>query len=516
MNPMPERDPVLVIGAGLVGPVLAAALARRGHPVQVVDRRLDPRVTSEESSRSVNLVISRRGWSVLETLGMEERVRAIGRPLRGRTVHPSAFQQTQFQPYSRSGEHIWCVERPALNALLLDMLDELPGVALRFGQRCRDIDLEHRRVAFSRMDEPELRWESTTRVLAADGAFSGARQSLLYGRFNYSQSYMAMGYKQFLLPAQGDGGPALALDTFHVWPRDTALVGAFPNADGSFTGSLFMLHEGEHGFEGLERPGAALRFVAEMLPDLRPWQETICTQLEANPVTPLVTIRARPWVQDDFLALVGDAAHAILPFFGQGMNCGFEDAHCLVRCLDETEDDRGEALRRYEAERRPNADAIADMSLEHFRELSGSGEPDPDPDFRLLVESALYEHHSDRFAPLYERVAFSEMNFVDARSSERERRRIVSRILSIPGIRQCWADMGPVLLNQAVESGPDNLDRIPLLIAMLEEAMADGVITPDEEALLERVAKVLNLQPEDVERARELVCSPVVGRSNTR
>ena len=447
---MSKRDPVLVIGAGLVGPVLAMMLARRGHAVTVKERRSDPRVHGADQGRSVNLVLSRRGWAALEELGIEADVRSICRPLEGRTVH-APNGSSLVQPYSRSGRLIWCVERPRLHALLLDHLERQPGVALVFEQRCRDIDFAARRVGFSKTLDSAIEWSDATRVLAADGCFSGARQSLLYERFDYSQSYLDLSYKEFRLPSVAAGGPDLSTKTFHVWPRGRVMVGAFPNADDSFTCSLFLPHEGVFGVSEIEDPERLAELVQYALPGLTPWWESIVVQLLANPVCPLVTIRARPWHVQDFFGLIGDASHAIVPFFGQGMNCGFEDVRCLVRCLDETEDDWQDALSRYESERRPNADAIAAMSLEHHERLLADP-PDPEElEFVSVVEGAFYDAYPDRFRPLYEAVAFTETPYVEAQQTEATLRAAVQEVLATPGARAHWAQLGPALMTLALE-----------------------------------------------------------------
>ncbi len=491
---MPTRDPVMVVGAGLVGPVLAIALARRGHQVRVFERRSDSRRAPLERGRSVNVVISHRGWSVLRDVGLEEAVRQICRPLTVRCVHPTDGGPPTRQPYSRSGEAIWCVERPELGALLLDAMDATEGVVTHYGHRCVEVDLKKLRVGFLRDGRDQLVWEPFDRLLATDGAYSGVRSCLLRGRFDYSQEYVSMGYREFRIPGVSEGGPALDLDAFHIWPRGSALFTAFPNFDGSFTGSLFLPHEGAESFAALDTPAAVWSLVRTALPSLRRWQARIAADLTRNPTASMVTIRARPWHRHDRLALVGDAAHAILPFFGQGMNCGFEDVAALVRLLDETNDDWQASLDAYDRERRPNADAIALMSKLHYEALGREDQPTDAQRLEEEVNGLLFSQWPDRFAPLYERVAFSTRPYASVLQSERERQAIVRQVLETPELRRRWCEMGSAVIEQVITAESNAcVSSLTRYLLLLERAMGDGCISADERALLDEAAAIMGL-----------------------
>ena len=503
---MPERCPVMVVGAGLVGPVLALALARRGHPVRVFERRPDPRKAGPERGRSVNVVISHRGWSVLRWIGLEERVRSICRPLTGRRLHSCEGGPPARQPYSRHGEAIWCVERPALNALLLDAVDEVDGIVSHHAHRCVEVDLPGRRVGYIRRGEDQLVWHSFERLLATDGAFSGVRSCLLHGRFDYSQEYVSMGYREFRLPSQTEGGPPLDLEAFHIWPRGAALFTAFPNFDGSFTGSLFLPHEGPESFATLEDPDRIRELVQSALPSLGPWQSQIAADLTNHPTASMVTIRARPWYHGGCLALVGDAAHAILPFFGQGMNCGFEDVAALVRMLDEHADEWSAALAAYDRERRPNADAIAIMSKLHYEALGQATRSESEQQLEAAVNELLFSRWPDRFAPLYERVAFSTRPYADVLRSEQERQAIVREVLETPRLRERWNEVGAAVVEQVVETGgEERIARVTQYLCLLEQALVDGQVTSDERALLDEAAASIGLSEASIQWAEALL-----------
>ena len=496
----------MIVGAGLVGPVLAVAMAKRGHRVRVFERRPDPRCGTPDRGRSVNVVISHRGWAVLRRVGLEKRVREICRPLTGRRVHPMGGDKPTRRPYSRSGDAIWCVERPALNALLLDALDAEGSVEVHHGHRCVEVDPTECRAGFMRRGDDRVTWEPFQRLLATDGAFSGVRSRLLHGRFDYSQEYVPLGYREFRIPSVAAGGPALDLGAFHVWPRGRALFTAFPNADDSFTGALFLPHEGPGGFATLDSPDAVRALVQASLPSLEAWWRPLIDDLARNPTASMVTIRARPWHHGGCLALVGDAAHAILPFFGQGMNCGFEDVGALVRLLDEHGDDWPRTLAAYDAERRPNADAIALLSKWHYEALGESEPTEAEQRLENAVDSLLFSRWPERFAPLYERVAFSSTPYVEVLRAEREREAIVREVMETPRLFERWDDVGEAVVERVVRAdGRDRIARVAQYVSLLEKALADGCIGAAERALLDEAAQSLGITEASVSWAENLL-----------
>lgn len=428
-----DRGEVLVLGAGLVGPVTAMLLARRGYRVTVVDRRPDPATAEPERGRSVHLVLSERGWRTLRALGLAERVRAIGMPLQGRHIHPWQGERVS-QPYARDGSTIFCVDRTLLHETLVAAARDRPGVRFEWGWRCRWVDLEGRRAGFV-PEGPEsrettadhARWQSFERLCAADGAFSVVRSALQEGRFDHQQFWLDLGYKEIRLPAPDQGGLPLSAAHFQVWPRNRLFLTAFPNPDGSFTGSLFMPWQGAPSFDGVRTESDFKSLLASFFPDLLPLHPQLWPQYRDHPASGLITVRCAPWSRDGRVVLLGDAAHAVVPFFGQGMNCGFEDARVLDELLVAHGDDWTRALPAFEAERRPNAHALSEMSVRHYEHLNHV--PDALDPVRERIGEALDQLAPHRFRPLYELVAFTSMPYATAMRLDQLRTQTVESVL---------------------------------------------------------------------------------------
>jgi kynurenine 3-monooxygenase len=451
------RGEVTVLGAGLVGPVTAMLLARRGYRVTLFDRRGDPATTSAEHGRSVHLVLSERGWRTLRLLGLEERIRRIGMPLTGRHIHLWRGDRLE-QPYARDGQTIFSVDRARLHAELVAAASEEPGVSLRWNSRCRWVDFEGSRIGFTRerAGAPESVageevWEPFERLLAADGAFSVLRSALQEGRFDHQQFWLELGYKELRFPSVADGGVDLSSQHFQVWPRNRLFLTAFPNQDGSFTGSLFLPWQGAPSFESVQSEGEFQALLRGFFPDLLPLERALWPQYRDNPASGLMTVRCSPWSRGGRVVLLGDAAHAVVPFFGQGMNCGFEDARILHESLDAHGDDWDLALPAFEASRRPNVHALSEMSVRHYEHLNHV--PDPLDPLRERVAAALDRIAPWRFRPLYELVAFTSIPYATAFRLEQLRARLVEEIVRDPAFAQGWPDDAEARLTARVH-GP--------------------------------------------------------------
>ncbi len=409
-----------IVGGGLAGSLAAVFLGRRGHTITVYERREDPRVVRGSEGRSINLALSARGIDALQRVGLDQQVLSRALPMYGRMMH-AADGVTSFQAYSADHKHaINSVSRSALNEELLTAAEATSGVSIRFGCRITQAD----------PDTGDLTVESATGVehvrhdaaIGTDGAYSAVRDRIVHhARTSYQQDVLPWGYKELSIPSAENGSFALDQKALHIWPRQHSMMIALPNPDRSFTATLFWPMDGPHGFDDLDSPTKiSNRFAAEY-GDIAAQMPALTDEYQTNRVGTLLTVRVWPWTLGR-LGLLGDAAHAIVPFFGQGMNCSFEDVVELDRCLDQTDDDVICALAMCADKRKPNADAISDMALENFVEMRdrvGSRW------FRLATET---EHKLERIAPTkfksrYEMISFSTIPYAEAkRKAERQRK----------------------------------------------------------------------------------------------
>lgn len=422
---------VAIVGGGLVGCVAAMFLADRGHEVLVVERRPDPRRGPLGGGRSINLTLCERGWAALAEIGADLTVRRLALPASGRRIH-HADGSLSSQPYGAHGEAIWSIGRNHLNRALLDLAEARPEVTTRFELRCRGVDLE----------APALEVEGTAGrerieadvLIGADGAFSAVRRRLVdCDRFDYAQHFVDQGYKELTLPAAEGGGWRLDETAIHIWPRGRFMLIGFANLDGSFTLSLHLPFEGDPSFASLTGRAAVERLFADAFRDLAEVADSLVEEFLAHPVCSMVTVRCSPWSRGGRVALIGDAAHAIVPSYGQGANSGFEDCRLLAGALDEHGGDWGRALPAFEAARKPDADAIADVSLAHFREIRDLVD---DTGFlrRKEVERALSALYPGAFVPLYEAISFTTLPYRQAVERDRLQRALVDRVLAVEGI----------------------------------------------------------------------------------
>ena len=360
-------DEVVIVGAGLAGCLLACLLGRRGVQVTVFERREDPRVAEPERGRSINLAVSARGLAAMEQVGLADQMLGRALPMHGRMIHAGDGSQS-LRPYSAGGKHaINSISRAELNVSLLDVAAKTAGVSFRFGHRLADLDLNTATLSFDTDQGP--RTQTATVILASDGAFSTARKAVTFRPgFTFSQDYLDHGYKELTIPAR-NGDFAIDPDALHIWPRGGSMMIALPNLDRSFTCTLFW--SGEQ-FAALTTAEEIVGHFRAVYPDVVDLVPNLVEDYQRNPIGSLATIRCWPWVhrgEAATLALVGDAAHAIVPFFGQGANSAMEDTIEIDACLAECDGDWGPALDAYERRRKANSDAIAEMALDNFVEM---------------------------------------------------------------------------------------------------------------------------------------------------
>ncbi|WP_431977440.1 FAD-dependent oxidoreductase [Micromonospora haikouensis] len=408
----PQREEIAVVGAGLAGCLLACFLARRGYRVALYERRPDPRTGRVERGRSINLALSERGLDALRRIGLAEQVLADALPMRGRMIHP-VVGEPAFQSYSATGDRaINSISRGALNNALLTAATALPGVRVAFDHRLVGLDPATGEMTF---ETPQGKTTAAAPVvLGADGAGSAVRGQLLaYGVLQESLDFLDYGYKELTVPPVG-GEFALDPAALHIWPRGTSMMIALPNPDRSFTCTLFWPTHGTASFASLTSPAAIERHFATHYPDLLPLAPNLVDDYQHNPVGVLGTVRCTPWHAGGRVGLLGDAAHAIVPFYGQGANCAFEDVVALDRCLDECADDWAAALPLFQARRQGDAEAIARMALANFVEMRDKV-ASPVFQARRRLDHALERALPGRYVSQYELVSFSTTPYARVR-----------------------------------------------------------------------------------------------------
>ncbi|HET9792836.1 MAG TPA: NAD(P)/FAD-dependent oxidoreductase, partial [Thermoanaerobaculia bacterium] len=399
-----ETEEITLVGAGLAGTLLAVLLARRGHRVTIHERRPDPRKVRASSGRSINLALANRGIHALERAGLMDRVRPALIPMAGRMLHDESGG-LRLVPYgNKPHEVIYSVSRGGLNALLMDAAESTGRVSIRFGQSCGGVDFENRRVRIRSGDDSEIHESPYAVLIGTDGSASAVRAAIVAKTGgDAAEEPLGHGYKELSIPAAPGGGFRMERNALHVWPRGEYMLIALPNADGSFTATLFLPNRGEESFEALRIPEDVRKLFERRFPDAIPHLPDLAGQFFANPTGHLETIRCRPWFFEDQALVLGDAAHAIVPFHGQGMNAAYEDCDALDALLERDDRPWGEIFAEFEALRRPDADAIAAMALENYVEMRATVR---EPAFQLKKEISfrLEERHPRQFVPRYSMV----------------------------------------------------------------------------------------------------------------
>ncbi|MFI6509268.1 FAD-dependent oxidoreductase [Streptosporangium sp. NPDC050855] len=418
-----------IVGAGPAGSLLAILLARRGHRVDVYDLRPDPRDgKGDGEGRSINLGLSARGIRALRHVGLWETLRDRLVPMRGRVVHRPDGQAV-FQAYGTDPAQIlYSVDRDELTTLLVERAAAHEGVRHVFGVRCAGVDRENAGLTLTDAVTGEARGARADFVVGADGAFSAVRAAMQRGLpTGYRQDFLEWGYKELTIPAAPGGGPRVPLEALHVWPGDGALIVAHPNVDASLTATLFLPHTGvpgAPGFDGLTGERDAVRFLGRVFPGFADLVPDLAAQYAAAPVGNLVTIRTSRWRHAGRVVLVGDAAHAVYPFYGQGMNSALEDCLVLDDCLARHPGDRAAAFGAYQRLRRPHTDILADLSERNFADLR-DGTRSPLRLARRQADLALNRIFPTLWRPLYTMVSHTDMPYGEALRRARHQDRVL-------------------------------------------------------------------------------------------
>lgn len=427
-----------IIGAGLVGSLLSIYLVKRGYHVTVYERRPDMRKNRISAGKSINLALSDRGWKGLAGVGLVDEIKKVAIPMKGRMIHNSDGK-INFQPYGTDEQAIYSVSRGGLNCVMMD-LAEKHGVKIIYNEKCTGVNLETATAYFENTETGNKSEVKSDRIFATDGAFSAGRAQLQTStdRFNYQQFYLDHGYKELCILPTVTGDFAMEKNALHIWPRGQFMLIALPNTDKTFTCTLFFPFEGEKSFASINTKEKMMEFFRQTFPDAIQLMPTLEDDYMNNPVSSLVTVKCTPWFYKDKLALVGDAAHAIVPFFGQGMNCGFEDCVVMNDLMEKYGEDWTTIFSEYGRLRKPDGDAIADLAVANFMEMRDRV---ADPKFLLQkkIEAHFSKKYPDKWIPLYTMVTYSpHIRYSTAVKEGIRQENIMKEIMAMPDIEKKW------------------------------------------------------------------------------
>ena len=430
-----QKD-ITIVGAGLVGSLCALYLTKRGHKITVFDRRKDLRSEIITVGKSINLALSKRGWTALEKVGMHKQVMDIAIAMDKRIMHDEKGNLTE-QAYGKEGEAIYSVSRAELNVLMMK-LAEKNGATLHFNEKCIDANLEESEVVFENAHTNEKKTISADVLIGADGAFSAVRKQMV-AKHNHEYNYNEIehDYKELLIPAGENGTHLLDKNALHIWPRGEFMLIALANLDGSFTCTLFAPKNGENSFDGLNAKEEVESYFASIFPDFTALVPNLYEQWNTNPTSSLGIVRTYPWHVNDASLLIGDAAHATVPFYGQGMNAGFEDCRILDELLDKHGDDLKSCFAEYSKTRKPNGDGVQDLSMQNFIVMRDST---ASPDFLLQkqIEKKFANLYPEKWIPLYSMVSFTNISYSDAWEIGMKQEKIMEEIMKTKNIENEW------------------------------------------------------------------------------
>jgi kynurenine 3-monooxygenase len=416
-----------IVGSGLVGSLWAVYLCKAGYEVHVYERRPDMRKAAISAGKSINLATSYRGWKALDAIGLGDTIREIAIPMYGRTMH-LADGTTAYQQYGAEGQAIYSVSRGGINSKLMDAAEQ--GATLHFNEECTGVDMAANTCYFRNTETGGSTVVVADVVFATDGAFSAVRYHAMQkmDRFNYSQQYIADGYRELLLPANADGSYKMDKNTLHIWPRGRFMLIALPNADGSFTCTLFMPVDGhENCFNNLTTHEKVDRFFKDTFADFHAMMPNVADVWEKHPLSSLAIIRCFPW-HYHHTALMGDAAHATVPFYGQGMNCGFEDCTVMWELYQQHGDDWATTFAEYERLRKPNGDAVQDLSLQNYLVMRDKV-AQSEFQLQLKIERRIAELYPEQYFPLYTMVSFTDIEYHIALSKGNDQDKMVKEFI---------------------------------------------------------------------------------------
>ena len=431
-----KKKHITIVGAGLVGSLCALYMLKRGYKVNIFERRKDLRSEIITAGKSINLALSERGWSALRKVGVDKEVMKIATPVYHRIMHDEKGVLTE-QPYGNKGQAIYSVSRAEMNVLMMSMAEK-NGAKLHFNEKCIDTDLISASATFKNTISEKARKIQSDLLIGSDGAFSAVRKDMVKKHdHDYEYYEIEHDYKELLIPPDKNGSHLLDKNALHIWPRGNFMLMALANLDGSFTCTLFAPKKGTNSFEGLTSKEQVENYFTNIFPDFISIVPDLYLQWSANPTSSLGIVKTYPWHIKDASILIGDAAHATVPFYGQGMNAGFEDCRILDELLEKHEGNFENCFIEYSKTRKPNGDGVQDLSLHNFIVMR---DKTADPKFLLQkeIEKKFANLHPGKWTPLYSMVSFTNIPYADAWEIGMKQEKLMQKIMNIPNIEKIW------------------------------------------------------------------------------
>jgi len=430
------KKDITIVGAGLVGSLCALYMTKRGYKVNIFERRKDLRSEIITAGKSINLALSKRGWTALKKVGADKAVLKIAIPMHKRIMHDAEGNLTN-QPYGNQGQAIYSVSRAQLNVLMMEMADK-NGAKLYFNEKCVDANLGEGTATFENTNTAIKQVISADLLIGADGSLSAVREQMVKKhQHEYAYNEIEHDYKELLIPAGENGTHVLEKNALHIWPRGEFMLIALANLDGSFTCTLFAPKNGENSFEGLNSKQEVEGYFKTIFPDFISLVPDLYQQWNANPASGLGIVKTYPWHIKDTSILIGDAAHATVPFYGQGMNAGFEDCRILDELLDKHEDNFETCFDEYSKSRKPNGDGVQDLSMHNFIVMR-----DKTADSKFLLQKEIEKKfanlYPDKWIPLYSMVSFTNTPYSEVWEIGMKQEKLMQSIMSTPNIEEIW------------------------------------------------------------------------------
>lgn len=439
-----------IVGAGLVGSLWAAYLTKAGYHVQLFDARNDLRTTDISAGKSINLALSNRGWKALKNVGVADEVQKIAIPMYGRTMHDVNGKLT-FQAYGKEDQAIFSTSRAKLNCILMDFAEKTQNASIKFNHECVDFNIEKQTLTFKNHADGSLVKHQSDLIFGCDGAFSAIRYFGLQrtNRFNFEQMFIQDGYREILLPANEDGTHKLAKNTLHIWPRGKFMLIALPNEDGSYTCTLFMPYEGDkNAFDKLNSKEEVASFFKTTFPDFYELMPQIGEEWGTHPLSSLSIMRSHRYHHKNTV-IMGDAAHATVPFYGQGMNAGFEDCTVMFDLMQKHQENWTLIFEEFSKQRVDDGIALQDLSMYNYLVMRDYV---ADPLFllRKKIEAKFSSLYPDKWMPLYSQVTFSSIPYSEAMQAGEQQNSIMDKVMEVPDIEQKWDsnEIIQLILNQ--------------------------------------------------------------------